>query len=295
MTRDAHFIARECAFFAAKPAAWLRVTGEDAFAFLQGQLTNDLRKLETEPAVYGLWLNHKGRVVGDGFVARAAGGGFWVGSYFTAAAALRAHLESFIVADDVAIEDATADWRGVTWIDGAAPAAPAGVVVFSGRRGVEPATEWVYPAEADAAVQAAVAGARAVGADEMERRRIEAAIPAVPPDLGAGDLPNEGGLETVAIAYTKGCYLGQEVMARLYSMGQVRRRLMRVRGSGAAPAVPAALWQDGRKVAELRSVAADGDGFIGLALVTLLHVKAGAALRLAEDGTGGEVGLEDEP
>ena len=55
-----------------EPAAWLQVSGPDAFNFLQGQFTNDLRLLEEQPAVYGLWLNEKGKVQGDSFVLRAA-------------------------------------------------------------------------------------------------------------------------------------------------------------------------------------------------------------------------------
>ena len=117
-------------------------------------------------------------------------------------------------------------------------------------------------------------------AEEVTRRRIGAGIPAIPADVGPGDLPNEAGLEGEAISFTKGCYLGQEVMARLKSMGQVRRRLMRVRGEGEnIPTLPAPLFGAGRAVGELRSAVRDGvGGWIGLAMVTLLHVAPGAEL-----------------
>src|SRR5471030_3245677 len=66
-----------------RPAAWLRVSGPDAGVFLQGQFTNDLGALKTSPAVYGLWLNQKGRVLADSFVLRGnTTEEFWVGSYF---------------------------------------------------------------------------------------------------------------------------------------------------------------------------------------------------------------------
>jgi len=297
MSNEIWNLARNQAFLVHRPAAWLRVTGEDALTFLQGQITNDLRNLETEPAVYGLWLNHKGRALGDGFVGRAAGGGYWIGSYFTEGAALKAHLEAFIVADDVTIADATAEMGGATLFGEGARAAvpPAGVVVFSGRRGVEPAVEWGFAAEWEPAVRAALAGWREASAEEVERWRIAARVPAVPRDIGPSDLPNEGELETVAISYTKGCYLGQEVMARLKNLGQVRRKLVRVRGAGAAPTVPAALQQEERKVGELRSAVADGEGFAGLALVTLLNVRGAAPWRLAPEAGGGEVEPIDWP
>ena len=102
-------------FYRWQPAAWLRVVGPDAFAFLQGQFTNDLRELEKSPAVYGLWLNQKGRVLADSFVLRGrVAEEFWVGSYFSPAAVIRERLESYIIADDVTIADETAAWSGVT-------------------------------------------------------------------------------------------------------------------------------------------------------------------------------------
>ncbi len=92
-------------------------------------------------------------------------------------------------------------------------------------------------------------------------------------DIGPTDLPNEGGLETEAISYTKGCYLGQEVMARLKNMGQVRRRLLRVHGTGEPPTRLAPVFQAARKVGEVRSAVRDGAGWVGLALVSLVQLK----------------------
>ena len=69
---------------------WLRVTGDDAASFLQGQFTNDLRLLEKSAAVYGLWLTVKGKVLADSFVLR--GGDpheFWIGSYYSPSATIR--------------------------------------------------------------------------------------------------------------------------------------------------------------------------------------------------------------
>jgi folate-binding protein YgfZ len=122
----------------------------------------------------------------------------------------------------------------------------------------------------------------------MEGLRIADGIPAVPADIGPGELPNEGGLEAVAISYGKGCYLGQEVMARLKTMGQVRRRLLRVQGFGAIPPLPAAIHQGDRRVGELRTAVATVEGFIGLALLSLLHLRAEVGLSFSP---GGDVAL----
>ncbi len=279
-----------------RPAAWLRVTGEDAATFLQGQFTNELRGLSPGGAVYGLWLTLKGKVLADSFVVRGAEPAeFWVGSYFSPAAVIRERLEAFIIADDVVVEDVTAEWAGVTVfgegvaaamaVDAATAAVERVGAVFRGRRGKEEAVEWVFPVAETAAVRAQIAGGRELEGEEMVRRRISAGVPAVPADLGPGDLPGEGGLEQDAISYTKGCYLGQEVMARLKSMGQVRRRLMRVVGPAGPGSLPAALFAGGRKVGEVRSAVSDGaGGWEGLAMLTLLQVSAGGGLALAVDG-----------
>ncbi|MGH7958664.1 MAG: folate-binding protein, partial [Opitutaceae bacterium] len=88
-------------------------------------------------------------------------------------------------------------------------------------------------------------------------------------------------------SYTKGCYLGQEVMARLKSMGQVRRRLWRVHGhSDGWPALPAAVFSASRQVGQLRSAVRDGaNGWLGLAMVSLMHAGPGAELSFAPNET----------
>jgi folate-binding protein YgfZ len=273
-----------------KPAAWLRVTGADAANFLQGQFTNDLRALAPGGAVYGLWLNVKGKILADSFVLRgAAGDEFWIGSYFSPAVVIRERLESFVIADDVVINDLTADWLGVAVVGSGARQAmggePVDGFVFPGRRSYEENVEWIFPATSHEAARLRLAGARELSADEVSRMRIEAAIPAVPADLGLGDLPGEGQLEAAAISYTKGCYLGQEVMARLKSMGQVRRRLARVTFTAdTVPTLPAALFLGTRTVGELRSATPDGKGaYVGLAMVSLLHVAEGARIAFSAE------------
>jgi len=281
------------AVFVQPMAAWLRISGADAAAFLQGQFTNDLRRLvQGERAVYGLWLNQKGRVLADSFVLRGAGETeFWVGSYFSPATVVRQRLEDYIIADDVMVEDATAEWTAVSLIGEGAVGwlteCARGGWVFPGRRAREESAEWVFPMARLAAVRSELGGVREIDSVEMARRRIAAGIPAVPVDIGPADLPNEAGLDGEAVSFTKGCYLGQEVMARLKSMGQVRRRLLRVAGGAAAvPPLPAALWQGGRQIGELRSAvpSADGSGFSGLAMLSLLQLKPGDGLTVGADG-----------
>ena len=276
------------AFFRWRPRAVLCVTGEDAFTFLQGQFSNDLRGAVASGAVYGLWLNHKGRVIADSFVHRVGPEEFWVGSYFCEAGVIRERLEAFVIADDVSIEDVTDHWQAVTLLGEHSERLLAGVAdggfSFVGRRTNGPHREYVFPAAVDPSIHSRLQGIRELDAEDMNRLRIEQGIAAVPADIGLGELPNEGGLETVAISYVKGCYLGQEVMARLKNMGQVRRRVMRVKGDGLLPQLPAALFQGDRRIGELSTAARTGDSFVGLALISLLYLQRAAGISLAPGG-----------
>jgi tRNA-modifying protein YgfZ len=272
-----------------RPSAWLRVSGADAASWMQGQFTNDLRAIADE-GIYGLWLNQKGKVLADSFVLRAAGeSGFWIASYFCPAAAIKRRLEEYIVADDVVVEDCTDGWAGVALLGegwrGAIGETMRGMI-FRGRRSAAESWELIFPAESSPKIGEKLAGAAEIGADELELRRIADGIPSVPADIGPGDLPNEGGLEADAISYTKGCYLGQEVMSRLKSVGRVRRRLRCVRGNESMPARGAPLWQEGRRVGELRSIAAaqDGAGFLGMAMLISAGLREDAPLSLSAAG-----------
>jgi hypothetical protein len=258
------------------PACVLHVSGPDAATFLQGQFTNDLRNLLPRQSVYGLWLDRKGRVIADSHVLKSGDGAdFWIVSVSSPAPTVARRLGDHIVADEVAIEDETGSWQGVSLIGAGVgtwcASAPRPGLLFPGRRGGTESREWIFPVSDAGLVKAAVSGAREVSKEETERMRIASGVPLVPVDIGPADLPNEGGLESAAISYSKGCYLGQEVMARLQSRGRVRRALVRVTGPGAPPPVPAALWRADRREGELRSVVpgAGGLGFEGLALVSV--------------------------
>lgn len=282
-------IASQMEVFDWRPATWLKIGGADAASFLQGQFTNDLRSVSSNAPVYGLWLNLKGKVLADSFVFPSkTSGEFWVGSLSSPASTIRERLEAFVIADDVVIEDETDRWSGLTLFGGDACELPASITdqsfLFTGRRTHSAHRELVFPTATVQDVHAFFSAARRIDRAEMERRRIEAAIPLVPVDIGPTDLPNEGGLDAEAISYTKGCYLGQEVMARLKSMGQVRRRLLRVTGpTSAIPSLPAPLFLGGRQVGELRSAVLAADGLIGLAMLTLMHLQPQSVLAFAID------------
>ncbi len=279
----------------------LRVTGADANSFLQGQFSNDLGR--TWPvARYGLWLDHKGKVQADSFALRQAENDFLLVSYFCPAEQIRRHLERSLVADEVTLDDETGRWICLSagGEHAQAVAERAGMKLpapgecsngnngwcFPGRRTAAANWEFLIPNSEDADWRQWLGqpGRQPIPPVGLERIRISEGIPSVPADIGPGDLPQEGGLDD-AISYTKGCFLGQEVMARLKNLGQVRRRLHVVRGMGTPPPPQTAVTQGDKRIGETRSAAADGDGFVSMAMLSLVNFDPAAEIRLPDGRT----------
>jgi len=230
--------------------AVVRMTGEDAAAFLQGQCTADLRGVALTDA---LWLNRKGRVLAHTVVAKEADGAFLLLCPHLRAAELIALVTANVIADDVVATDETARWeRGIVW---GGPPDLAGAKAFATRRHGVAAWDVLVP------VGEALPGVPGTLA-ELEMARLAAGVPAVPADCGAGEFPQECGLDAW-VSYTKGCYLGQEVMARIQSMGSLRRILRRVEG-------PVAVGQELRTTeGKVAGVVRSAAGAVGLALVAV--------------------------
>jgi folate-binding protein YgfZ len=230
--------------------AVVRVTGEDAAAFLQGQCSAELRTVALTDA---LWLNRKGRVLAHTVIAKEADGSFLLLCPHLGAEALIAVVTANVIADDVIATDETAQWQ--KWVAWGAEPALAGAKVFATRRFAVDAWDVLTPA---GSVMPGELGSLA----ELDSARIAAGVPSVPADCGANEFPQECGLDAW-VSYTKGCYLGQEVMARIQSMGSLRRILRRVSG-------PVSVGQElktpeGKVVGTVRSAAGD----VGLALVSV--------------------------
>jgi len=231
-------------------AAVVRVTGEDAALFLQGQCSADLRGVALTDA---LWLNRKGRVLAHTVVAKESDGSFLLLCPHLSAADLIAVVTANVIADDVVATDESSSWcRWLAWGD---EPKVAGAKAFATRRFGLDAWDVLTP------IGAAAPGEPATLA-ELDAHRLAAGVPAVPADCGANEFPQECGLDAW-VSYAKGCYLGQEVMARIQSMGSLRRILRRVAG-------PVVVGQElkspeGKVVGIVRSAAGD----VGLALVSV--------------------------
>ena len=289
-------------FYRCAAAAWLEVRGDDASWFLQGQFTNDLRSEDASLCTYGLWLDRKGKVQGDGFVLGMRSEGYRIFSYETMGEALRERLEAYIIADDVEITDRTGSVEVISILGpdsesmvsrlGALPAGGENAVTddgvfFEGRRSMNRSYEIVVERTRVVRVVERLRslGLTEVDAEAVELERIRSGIPAIPRELGPGDLPQEGAVEGDAISFNKGCYLGQEVMARLQSMGRVRRRLVPVRVSGPASA-PCPLFQGSDHVGELRTHIRGHDGETnGMAMIRA-ELVGGQRVGMNFDGEG---------
>jgi folate-binding protein YgfZ len=227
---------------------WLRriaVQGEDRFRWLSGMVTNAVEGLADNSGTYNLILNAQGRIQGDACVWRSDDE---LELEITAeqSEALLAHLERFIIMDDVeltplhgqsalgltgplaeailiklgftALPDEFTSTSGL--IDGIA------VRIY---RGYGPAVPhfalWTAIGQIPALWQALrAAGASPVGAASVETLRIVEGIPAYGVDIQSRDLAQETG-QIRALSFTKGCYLGQEIVERIRSRGQVHRHL----------------------------------------------------------------------
>jgi len=290
-----------------RPAAWIAVHGEDSDSFLQSQFSNDLCVADGS-CVYGLWLDHRGRIHGDAFALRVGGCDWRLCSAHTPADAILAKLKPFIVADDVELDDSTPevalleisgaraeDALAVLQIEGGLPAAGCfvaageGCRVWRGRAAAQPSFTIVGP---DATIDALAARLRSGGAIMLDAAardylRFVAGYPAVPTEAGAQDTPFDVGLEEF-VSFTKGCFLGQEVVARLRNTGRATRCGARVELRGARdddappPALPLDITAGGSVVGQLRSALRRGGSWCGFAVIKRKALEAGEPLRAGD-------------
>jgi len=230
------------------PSGGLRITGADRVDFVQGQMTGDLRGAPTPGLVACAFLNVRGQI--ETF-ARAYRRPDDVYLHVDAgeAEALAARLKRYIIFDQVEVKDVSDELRCVhVWPGTSLPGwnedGPdvqtfelGGGVVLVGRvnRTGTAGLDLHYLTRHEAAVLAELGGPEAPLA-ALDTARLAAGIPDIARDGFAGTLPQEVGLDISgplpAISYRKGCYVGQEIMARLEARGNTRYQLARVAGEG---------------------------------------------------------------
>jgi len=261
----------------------LALTGADARTFLNGQVTNDVEALQPGGGCYAALLTHKGKMLADLRV-------LWTGDELlldTERVALQNLFDAirrFKVGYAVELHKRTLE-RGLLSLIGPHAAAVAGMPdvpeAEHGHRAAEVAGVPVVAIRTDAGLDLlcdtartadlvaalVAAGATAVSEAAAEVVRVERGVPRYGVDLDEAVIPQEADLNARAVSFTKGCYVGQETVARLFYRGKPNRHLRGLRLSEeVAPGTPLLLGD--REVGVLTTVAVSPRlGVIGLALV----------------------------
>jgi folate-binding protein YgfZ len=216
--------AGQASFLDLSARAKFRITGTDRLRFLNGQITNDLRKASETVAIEACVLNAKGKTDAHMFIG-ALRECFVVDAEPNLREKLRTRLERYVIADDVEIEDVTDQFSLFHVLSQESPTSEYGRIA-STRRFAEPGWDiWSDPARHNALRQQLSAGFAFLDCAAAEVMRIEQGIPRWGYELTEEIIPIEANLEQRTIDYQKGCYIGQEVISRIKMSGQTNKRL----------------------------------------------------------------------
>lgn len=206
----------------------LRLTGADRVRYLNGQVTANVAQLAPGQARPACVTTAKGRLCAE-VMLHASHEALLADADASLRDSLPERLERYIVADDVVIEDVTGQYRLIHILGNLAPAADlteAALFFDRAHRYGRDGWDLVLPPEAFEKFWPALCERAAVLDEELlEVIRIEAGVPRWGFELGEDTLPPEAGLDRTHIDYHKGCYIGQEVISRLKSVGHVNREL----------------------------------------------------------------------
>jgi len=296
-------LREECGLVDRSDRGKLLVTGPEAAEYLQGQLTNDIEALEPGGGCYAALLDRKGHMQADMRVLRVAEDEIWLDLEPVALEAARRHLRTYKIGRDVEVEDVTGE-RVLLSLVGPRSAEVAGSPPLP-ELACEPLTvggidcvaigtalgiDLIAAAADGERLRAALLGAGAVEAapEALEILRIEAGIPRFGLEMDTATMPAEAGIVASAVSFEKGCYIGQETVARLHYKGKPNRHLRGLRLSAPAPA-GAALLLDDREVGRIGgSCVSPAHGPIALAIVRR-EAEPGAELAVGEDGVTARV------
>lgn len=255
----------------------LVVSGEDRVRWLNGMVTNNTRDLAHNFGNFSFLLNAQGRIQND-LLAFQRGEFYILESEAGQIASIREFLERYIIMDDVELGDISAKLTSIGIAGpnagqvlsgtGLLPEPPAPGQLLDGswqgmgfslvRDPIEIRNWyelWLAPENVEAFWNAlAASGAQPVGAEVLEWQRILLGLPRVGIDTGARELPQETGQE-YALHYSKGCYIGQEIVERIHARGNVHRHFTGLIVEGDAPARGSKVMAGEKEVGEITSSA----------------------------------------
>jgi folate-binding protein YgfZ len=302
---ESRVVSESCGLIDRSERGKLALTGAQAKEFLNGQVTNDVDQLEPGTGLYAAFLTHKGKMQGDVRVLDL-GDELWLDTERPALQALFDMIRRFKIGFDVELHKRTVECALLSLVGpkarevaGARELPSAEHSSMRARRGgaqvVLVATadgiDVICAAEDAPAVKAALveAGAVEVGEGAGELLRVQAGRPRFAVDIDDTTIPQEAGLNDRAVSFTKGCYVGQETVARLFYKGKPNRHLRGLRLSDADVATGDALRLGDREVGRVGTVVRSPTlGPIALALVRR-EAEPGATLSVGEAGATAEV------
>jgi folate-binding protein YgfZ len=219
-------LAKEtCSLFDLSDRAKFRVRGSDRLRFLNGQITNDLRKATETEAIEACILNTKGKTDGHVFIC-AAKDAYILDADVALREAISARLDRYIIADDVQVEDITDEFDLFHFLDSERPDWPNECYVVGARRFLSAGWDVrVRRADANQARESFSRRSTMCDAVLAETLRIQSGLPRWGRELTNEIIPIEANLEDRCIDYSKGCYIGQEVISRMKISGQTNKRL----------------------------------------------------------------------
>lgn len=304
------------AFFDVADGGRFRLAGPDGPDFLHRMVTNEVQSLAPGRGVYAAMLDINGRMIADLYAWRTDAETLLLETAASAQDALMAALDKYLIMEDAEIVDARAALALIT-VQGpgahdavqtalgiSLPALEEGecwtgdsrlgeAIVGRRDRSEEGGRDVYVPAEQMASLRDALrdAGAEEGEAAALEILRIEAGIPKWGHDLDATVIPLEANLQGRGLSFTRGCYPGQEIIARIHARGAPARRLAGIRFPEGAPMAGAEVVSDGASIGRITS-AALSPTLGGLALAYLKRDTAapGEAVTV-ENLTGVVVGL----
>jgi folate-binding protein YgfZ len=313
MLQDEYRAIREgAALVTGAPRARIAVSGKDRASYLQGLLTNDIQALGPGSGCYAAWLTPQGRMMTDMHVLEA-GHMMLLDVPASVRELVLQRLDQFLFSEDVQLGDVTDALRGVEVhgpgalgaIGAVFPGLPGDWPEYRNQRaelagspvviaridqlGVPGFTMYVEAArEADLVAALERGGATRVGDAAADAARIEAGYPIFGIDMDDDIIPLEAGIERRAISFTKGCYVGQEVIIRVLHRGQgrVARRLVGLRlQDGAPPAHGTRIHAGDREVGFVTSAATSPRlGTISLGYVHRDFVAPGTNVEIESAG-----------
>ncbi len=194
--------------------AHFRLTGADRVRYLNGQVSNDIRRVSAQTALPACVMNAKGKLNGVVWVT-ADDDALLLDTDGPLREEMAARLERYIISDDAELADLSDTFRLYHCL-GTVP----GLVGAASRRFGMEGTDLLLPTGAEPPE-----GLPILSAETTETFRIEQGIPQWGAELDENTLPAEAGLDATAVDFHKGCYIGQEIVSRIKSVGRVNRQL----------------------------------------------------------------------